>query len=324
MRIFKIITFLILLAVLFFLAVYFNVYPLFVFALVLILFMALDVLLFIIPGNISVDIGADKTQYKKGCKGAIKLSVRNKCFYPVGKVKLTISVKNRFYSENKLNYIFSIGVLAKKAIRIPFNIKCSGIYDIKIAEIEYSDMFSIFSKKTLCENTYSFVVMPSENNVTASIIGEADTENIPTENVYSANNGDISGFREYKEGDRLSNINWKLSARMNVPYVREFERASMDEAVIVLDMYCKGLDKALDNLYSIVSKEKNFYIFWLPAGAEEFENRYISDDETAYNMFLDIFCSAPDIVPDRGINEYIRLYKGHKFLYIDSKGSSVV
>lgn len=324
MRLFKIISFIFLLCILTFASVYFNVQYLSAVAIVLIAAVAVDVILFVISRGCRVNVVSDKAEYRKKSKGIIKLSVKNLCFYPVNRVRVTLSVKNRYYNGKTNYYVFPLGILCNKKIRIPFVTAYNGIYDIKVDRIEYTDMFGILKRKQICGSKYSFMVLPTGiADSSIDISGNIDTDNIPSDNVYSSNVGDISSFREYREGDRLNNVNWKLSARMDNIYVKEYEKTSMDEAVILLDMYIRNLDVALDNLYSILKSKTNFYVLWLPAGAEEFKSKYVSDNNAAADIMTDIYNSAPDMLENRGINEYKRLYKGHKFLYVSNKTESV-
>ena len=126
-------------------------------------------------------------------------------------------------------------MIFKKRINIPFKAMRSGIYDISIAEAEYSDMLGLFKRKCSCSSIYSFIVMPSEDiDISSDICGATDTDDISSDNVYSAGSGDVGGFREYRQGDKLNSINWKLSARMDKVYVKELEKSSADEAVILV------------------------------------------------------------------------------------------
>ena len=324
MRVFKVTTFVILLCLPVSAAVYFNVPVLFNIAAALVILLAADIILFMASRGCRAYVMSDKTEYSKKNKGIMTLEVGNRCFYPVSRVKAAVTIKNRFYKGKTNYYVFPLGMFCRKKIRIPFTAVYSGIYDIHIDKLEYTDMFGILKKSLESDVAYSFFVLPNNTgNNDIDILGAIDTDSIPCDNVYSANSGDISSFREYREGDRLNSINWKLTARMENIYVREYEKTSMDEAVILLDMYINTLDNALDELWTIMNGKTNFYVFWLPAGAEEFENRYVSDKATAEYVLTDIYNSAPDMIRDRGLNEYKRLYKGHEFLYVSSKTESV-
>ncbi len=324
MRIFKIITFLLLIIITMFSAVYFNAYALFCADMVFVLIIVLDVLLFLFSRGLTVGIGTNMNHCSKNSNVKVKLTVKNRSPYPIGKVSMTVSIKNRFYEENSDRFIFPLGMLIRKKIYIPLKPIYSGIYDISISDAEYTDMFGLFRKKIMPDAIYSFTVMPSDNfSMPLDLHGEIDTDSISSDNVYSYGSGDVSGYRQYRDGDRLNSINWKLSARMDKPFVKEYEKTTADETVVLLDMYYDCLDSSLDILYSLVRENNYFYVLWLPAGREEFMVSYVSDKETAENMFADIFNSAPEKIPERGLNEYIRLYRGNKFLYISNKGLSV-
>lgn len=281
---------------------------------------ALDIILFLIPfGAIDAEITSSKTNYTKGEKGEIYIKLKSKKLFPISAAEFDAVIKNKFYNGDSITIKTPLSILIPKKITIPVTMEKSGVMSVSIESIKYSDAFGILNKSVSINTTYSVIVMPNKVNIDLGDFGAADSDEIPAVNVYLSNSGDVSGYKEYGQGDRTNNINWKLFARTDKLYVREFERTSADEAVVLMDMNINNLDSAIDIIYSIGSDNGVYTLLWLPCGNEEFESSCISDEETLNNTLYRIYDSAPDTALNKGLDTYKRLYRENKVLYVSDK-----
>ena len=279
-----------------------------------------DILLFFIPvGTVGVEITSSKTNYTKGENGEIYIKLRNSKLFPVYRVEFDVVFKNKFYNADKVSIKTPLSILPTKTVTIPVNMEKSGVVSVFTESIKYSDAFGILNRQISVNTAYSVIVMPNKINLDIAYFGAADSDEIPAVNVYLSNSGDVSGYKEYGSGDRTNNINWKLFARTDKLYVREFERTSADEAVVLMDMNINNLDKAIDIIYSIGCKNGVYTLLWLPCGNEEFESSCISDEVTLNNTLYRIYNSAPDTAVNKGIETYKRMYRENKVLYVSDK-----
>lgn len=320
MRIFKIISVLFIFVFLVYIAIFFNSYYSLVGAFALIFILIFDVILFFLPfDNISIDIVGNSGKYKKGEKAVIEFIIKNKRYLPVSSCKFDVEIKNNFYKKNSVKIKTSLPIFVQKKIYLPLNLTKSGTVKIRVDKVEYSDLLGLFKKYKNISTVYSVISMPIRTNKTTIEYGNLQSDELPAANKYLSSNGDINGYKEYILGDRNYNINWKLYSRTNTLYVKEFERASADEAVVLLDMNVNNLDKAIDIVYNIDYSCKGFTLLWLPCGNEEFESAYILDKESMDNAIYRIFDSVPDVLVNKALTEYKRLYKESKIMYVSDK-----
>lgn len=320
MKFMKVVMCILVFIILLYMAVFFKSYYTLMAAFGIAFIIMADVVLFLLPfGGINVEISSNKTDYIKGEKGEIYIELKNKKTYPIYRIRFNILFKNKFYKASKMNIETPIPMLRSKIINIPVDFEKSGVIGVSIDNIEYSDMFGILSRVVNVNVSYSVIVMPKNIDIDKAYFGTAESDEIPAVNVYLSNTGDISGYKEYGIGDRNNNINWKLFARTDKLYVREFERTSADETIILMDMNIQKLDKAIDIVYSIGYKNGSFTLLWLPCGNEEFESVYISDEGSLNNAIYRIFDSTPEVVENKGLTEYKRLYRENKVLYVSDK-----
>lgn len=319
MRIFKTAVYAIILFIVIFMSVYFKSYYLLTGAALLIAVPLFDIILFLLPvGSIKAEIKSSKTDYIKGEQAEIFIILKSTKPFPTSGVKTDVVIKNKFYNEEKITFEIPLPVFFARKIKIPFKIDKSGIIEISVKNTEYKDMLGFFYKKSDLKTVYTIIAMPLKENISQPAFGSIDSDEIPAANVYLNSRGDLSGYREYRDGDRKNNISWKLFARTEKLFVREFEKTSADEPVILFDMCIDNIDKALDILYNI-DFSKGYTLLWLPKGREEFETAYISDNETLRNNLYRIFSSPPETIPDKAISEYRKLYRENKVLYISDK-----
>lgn len=320
MKFFKVVIYIFAFVIAVYMAVFFNSYYLLVIGGLLAFIACCDFLFFLLPfGKVETVVWSNKTDYTKGETGKIYVKIKSSKIYPIYKVSLDLAFKNKFYDEEKIKIETSVPAIFGKKIILPLHIEKSGIINIAVSNIEYSDMFGILKRKSKAETKYSVIAMPNEIEINNIEYGVAESDEIPATNVYLSNEGDVSGYREYHEGDRKNNINWKIFARSENLYVKEFERTSADEAVILLDMNIKNIDKAMDILYSVGKYRNGFTLLWLPCGNEEFETAYIADEETLKATMYKIFSSSAEVVENKGLYEYKRIYRENKVLYISDK-----
>lgn len=320
MKYLKVLIFVLAFAILLYMAVFFKSYYTIMAAFCAAFIISTDIVLFFFPlGIIDAEISSNKTDYIKGEKGEIYIKLKNKKAFPIYKIKFNVLFKNKFYEAGSINIETPISMLKSKIINIPIDIEKSGVITVSIGNIEYSDMFGILKRQVKVNVSYSVIVMPKNIDINKADFGIANSDEIPAVNVYLSNTGDISGYKEYGIGDRNNNINWKLFARTDKLYVREFERTSADETIVLMDMNIQKLDKAIDIVYGIGYKNGSFTLLWLPCGNEEFESAYISDEGSLNNAIYRIYNSAPEIVEDRGLTEYKRLYRENRVLYVSDK-----
>lgn len=319
MKVLKTAVYILTLSIMIFMSVYFKNYYLLMGAVLLITVPILDILLFLIPfGSIKAEINSVKTNYVKGEKAEICLHLKSTKFFPVSQLKTDVIIKNKFYEEESITIETPLPIFFKRKIKIPFIINKSGIIEISLNNAKYNDMLGFLNRKTVLNTSYTIIAMPLKESIYKANFGAVDSDEIPAANVYLSSSGDISGYKEYGSGDRNNNINWKLFARTKKLFVREFEKTSADEAVVLFDMYINNLDKALDILYNIDFKS-GYTLLWLPKGKEEFKTAYISDKETLKNALYEIFTSAPETEENKSILEYKRLYRENRVLYISDK-----
>lgn len=119
-----------------------------------------------------------------------------------------------------------------------FTIDCPhrGVYMAGVREISVYDVFGLFHlRKKIRDCSFTIEISPRVPHVAALQLGAGD---FGPEAPSSSTEDDASpsGIREWREGDVLKKIHWKLSMRKRELVVRTFDESAKPDILILLDL----------------------------------------------------------------------------------------
>lgn len=144
---------------------------------------------------------------------------------------------------------------------ISFNIKPSSCEKIRIIikKIYIADFFQLmmFSKKVNIAMEVLVLPKSPKQPVLNSIMQDIDAE---TEYVYSDTKAgddptEIFAIREYVPGDKIRNIHWKLSSKMNEVMVKDYGLPLFENDAVIVDIFPMSDDKnkkILNEVYDLL------------------------------------------------------------------------
>ena len=174
--------------------------------------------------KLNVRLSASATVSKKSA-AAIRITVLGSGFFGAAKLKIRLLFKNRLTGENS-EYSVWLSVpgktVAETEVKHEF-FRC-GKVAIKIESVDIFDGFGLLKfKKSVAADT-AVLVLPNLYEVAKSTIAAfaPDMESI-TYSPYKPGFDPSEQFslREYRPGDRLRDIHWKLSQKTDTLTVRE-------------------------------------------------------------------------------------------------------
>lgn len=133
--------------------------------------------------------------------------------------------------------MFGNAECGKSEKRIEVYAPYCGIINVHVKRVVIYDYFLICSGKKKADEHVEVAVFPEETMLDLHTL--YDKEENPAEESYRTSVLDyhapeeIRQIREFREGDRIRSIHWKLSARTDTLYVKEYE----DEKKVVLHCF---------------------------------------------------------------------------------------
>ncbi len=170
----------------------------------------------------------------------IQVVLDNPTLIPLINVNLKLSVENQFF---KLNGVHTLNIPAyarqDNAIIYPLQSDYLGILTIEVKELQVTDWLGFVTLHKKMQGKKEIVLLPSD---CLTIEPELSAlQNGMTEVEESKNKGtdfsEVQDVREYRPGDKLQNIHWKLSAKKDEWMVKERVSLSSSQLIVFVELF---------------------------------------------------------------------------------------
>lgn len=159
---------------------------------------------------------------------------------PMGVMDVTFELYNRMYGERrelKLRLIPS----EKAAMKYEYPIRWEdcGAVRLSVKSVRYYDLAGLFAGSEEPEEERELLIYPAPVKVCIDLKRRPETQ-ISGEYYDPSRKGqdvsEVADIRDYKEGDSLGSIHWKLSGKFDHLVVREFGYPSNYQVLVLCDM----------------------------------------------------------------------------------------
>lgn len=246
--------------------------------------------------NVKVTIG--NGQQVADCEEKIEIPIRfhNNGWFPITDASVRVNVSNTLDGE-KESYDINLRALAKTSVTVPFTF-CStycGVIKISFERIVVFDYLRLFQRKKTISAQAECVVMPHLLDLQVAVTDACRNFDSDSEEYDKHNAGDdpaeIYQIREFRQGDKMSRVHWKMTARLDQMMIKELSRPISDSVGIFLDLRYQTIEEiqsVYDLCYSLSAalcfNECHHRMIWYSQdGGGAFEEHLIKgmDDITA-------------------------------------------
>lgn len=257
----------------------------------------------------------------------IRVTVRRKYgFLPIGKIKIKLKYRNvqtGVWISETLQF-FSDCVTQQHEI-----ILCaehSGSMEVVVQNAWVYDFFGMFSFRTMKKSERNrketVTVLPIIHELEHGIVRDNPYVMVESEIFSDTRSGDdtsqLFDIRDYREGDRLNRIHWKLSAKEEKLMVKEYSYP-IDCSVLILVEYGPGnsldelfkwqdavRDTALSLSWEMVLDGQKHLLAWPCPRDNSVQRAQIKDEESFYEAVGRLLADVP--VPQNRQDELIFRY----------------
>lgn len=244
---------------------------------------------------------------EKGQEAEVWLAAENASRMPVARCDVRFRIKNRLTgSESEDQLRFGIFPKKKKAISLTAADGCCGMLQADLKEIRLTDPLGLFSKqiKTRPEPSETLVMPQLQTaEITAKALEQYDMESFRYADGRVGNDSsETVGIREYREGDSIRAIHWKLSAKQGEPVVKEYGYPVDTQLCVLADKGClaQGTEREMDALseyalgvsLALAEHDVSHTFGWFDRDEECFFCEEVSSREDVLRL-LPAFLSAP-------------------------------
>lgn len=149
--------------------------------------------------------------------------LRNPTWLPIGTVKLVLQGDNMVLGDGEA-WEFQTSVPAKGTTQLTVSVEPEHCGEIQLALTGFRvfDLLHLFSHRNTAVQSQSFLVLPLVPQPPRAEIYTSGKQNHTTQMQPTTEPEEFLGVRNYRNGDRMRAIHWKLSSRFPEPVVREY------------------------------------------------------------------------------------------------------
>lgn len=232
---------------------------------------AMPVLLFIIliiqTAKLHISIGSSSKAAERDKPETIKIFLENTAFLPVTACRLTFRYKCCFPPNEPVNEKYSVIIpvsqLSKETLTVSFTPEHCGYIDISSAKAYVYDIIGLTficrkiqfqERMTVLPRSYPF---SSETERSFSYNAEGDKF---SQTRSGDDPSEIFELREYRSGDSLNHIHWKLSSRGEKFIVKELSKPISSKILILCDTgSCRTADDT-DRIFDLTATLSSFLV----------------------------------------------------------------
>lgn len=182
----------------------------------------------------------------------IEYKIENKSYFTIPYIQIKSEIAKEITGDKSESIYLSLKkreIFIKKENLI---IKRRGYYEVGKVEVTLKDIFGFYTfKKTISDNI-SLVVYPKPISISEfSAISGSGLDELLIQNSSFQDKNNISSLRNYREGDSIKSIHWKLTAKKQIPVIKEYETHEDANIFIFMDnskeVYKKDVDRRLED-----------------------------------------------------------------------------
>ena len=180
----------------------------------------------------------------KGETVALRLEIHNELLFPFAHLTLHYSTPDSAYSGIEHRFSASLPPRSREVFEVPIHCPYRGEYFLGFTRIEATDLFGLlrvtfpFTIFTSYQPA-NLLVYPLIRQITPGFLINHEKEGPTDSNLARAEElSTIAEIRNFRDGDPLKRVHWKLSARNHKLLVKEFEGSLTADSILLVD--CTG------------------------------------------------------------------------------------
>ncbi len=333
----------------FFYILYVPAFSFYLFAFLLILPFILFIMTKLTARKLSVDFVTVQSTTGRSSKIPLVLKIENRSVLPAANLIIEIEY---FNSLDGIKNVMKINTPVYPSETQYLTMHISGMHygtvELRIKRCGVVDMLRLFKIKLRYPKSReifkasSFTIFPEPIAIENNIANYAEM-GLETDEYSKTSKGDdpseIFDVRDYVEGDKISRIHWKLTAKQDKTIVKDYSLPISNSIVIMVDLdldrkdgschakYDTMIETAAAISFHLISNETPHRVVWYDNDNSRLMDISVTDEEShrlLVGMLLKApLCSEKDLAPMHYANETERFKCGH-LMYISPKNNEGV
>lgn len=265
-------------------------------------------LLLSLPGMLGIRASLSASQKDTGIPGArkgetipLQLEVWNITPFSSGRARARLTVQNTFTGQQEQERFHFTAGPSHQIFQHQLTSQTCGQVVCRLERLWVCDYLGIFALPMGRPQEITSYFWPTVYNLKLEI-RESSAPDSEGERYSQKKPGDdpteLFALREYREGDRLSRIHWKLSQKLNRTLVKELGLPLSDQLLFLLDLNGDGweADTLLDafaSLSSFLAEREHAHrvLYWEPK-LQQFQCREVSQPQDLLPLWQELLAAG--------------------------------
>ena len=241
------------------------------------------------------DAATDKT----GCISVtmplnLIIKLTNPTIVPLLNCRLDFSLGNSLLGSFENEIVLPAEAKRTKEVRIPIETAMPGMFRVAFSSLSVTDFLHICTFTYPYERIIELPVMPAERQLPPMKLTKVS---IPSDEAVSTGDGDLTTdireVREYRNGDRLRDIHWKISARKDEIMVKEYDRTKDLYYVVLPEFEYTFLKEDIEIFYAcgkeLIKRKETFRVALAGDSGDFIELHKVASQEELDTVLYKIF-----------------------------------
>jgi hypothetical protein len=174
--------------------------------------------------SISVQVKDGPAQVRRKDQINLTVRIKNNFIIPLTPVRVYVKVcENGMYLPQNKMIIIAVAPMGEVTLNIHNIVSYRGRYTLGLERVEFFDILKICRFKILRNKPWGVISYPRDMTANTVCDDNQDESEVSRTKPHGFNKDAFSHLREYREGESLRYIHWKLSARMDDLIVKQME-----------------------------------------------------------------------------------------------------
>ncbi len=254
----------------------------------------------------------------------VKISVTYTGHIPLMNCMINFNYENLFYPHDiPQEFVFPSEARKTGEFTLPFSVTKAGMIQISISALNVTDYLHLYTFTRPLTETIEIPVVPHDIPAPPypkKRVAASTTDGDPSE-IYTTGgerSQDVRELREYRAGDRLKDVHWKLTAKTDELMVREFEeikelyyliipilnKPSPDENTAANDVLQDTLEVFLSIGKDLIKEKEPYSVAIFSSNDNTFDYKLVTTEEDLYSALFKLY-KCP-------IDGYYKAYETYK------------
>jgi len=262
----------------------------------------------------------------------ILVVVKNSMKYGYRRMRFKVSFGNAMKKKMKDIWLNADNIpMGKSEFAYEIMISHPGNYELAVKKVRIYDYLGLFYLTKRMKKTANAMVLPEIHEIPVKVGDRIRNYTGETEAFDELRPGfepsETFGVREFRPGDKLPRVHWKLSAKVDDLMIRENSRTAACAVILFMNLdwkcYDELLDKAVGLSFSMMDAGCQHFVSWFSSSRGDVIRTRVEDEESFFTFLVSYMQDVSADKTDNLVELYRDKYRGetglYEFMFADGK-----